>query len=397
MKQHSMCNALFVVLILSIPLFSQVKYSGSLRSSFYAFETLTDTSEIQQLNYYQGLQLRLAPENNSNIYLSTYLRVAKRGDEDWEEKVYNLYADWKAANKPVSLRLGRQFVYHGVMNGTVDAILLSGSPYKNWNLKLLGGLAAPTTREFDVLKWDEGNVLGAYVSYRFPWESKFDLSYFQRNRNEETVWQLVGAGLSGKFRENIYYQAQLDHNLNTDEIQGMRYRLNYLYQKWTLSAEYNSQRPRVYEDSYFQIFKLDAYNQFRGGVTYNLKQYQLGIQYLFTSMEYDETNQVILTAGIPWGMIGVVYQDGFGGKNTGVYGELSYDIIKQVTARVYSSYYSYERQTTVISEDATSFSGGLDYRPFKSLSVQADVQQSINSIYNDDIRGLFRLNYFFNN
>jgi len=397
MKRHFMCTALFVVLILSIPLFSQVKYSGSLRSSFYAFETLTDTSEIQQLNYYQGLQLRLAPENHSNLYLSTYLRVAKRGDKDWEEKVFNLYADWKAPNKPLSLRLGRQFVYSGVINGTLDGVLVSGTPHKNLNVKLFGGLAAPLARDFDVLKWDEGNVLGAYASYRLPWEFKLDLSYFQKSRDKETVWQLVGAGLSGKFRENIYYQAQLDHNLNTEEIQGMRYRLNYFYQKWSLSAEYNSQRPRVYEDSYFRIFKLDAYNQFRGGVTYNLNRYQLGVQYLFTAMEYDETNQVILTAGIPWGIIGLVHQDGFGGKNTGLYGELRYDVFKQLTVRAYSSHYNYERQTTVISEDATSVSGGLDYRPFKSLSLQADVQQSINSVYEDNIRGLFRLNYFFSN
>jgi hypothetical protein len=397
MKRHFMCNALFVVLLFSIPLFSQVKFSGSLRSSFYTFQTLTDTSEIKQLNYYQGLQLRLAPENHSNFYLSTYLRVAKRGDEDWEEKVYNLYADWKAPKKPFSLRLGRQFLYYGVINGTSDGVLVSGSPYKNLNIKLFGGLAAPPARDFDVLKWDEGNVLGGYASYRFPWEFKLDLSYFQKSRNKETVWQLVGAGLSGKLRENIYYQAQLDHNLNTEEIQGMRYRLNYLYHKWTLSAEYNSQRPRVYEDSYFRIFKLDAYNQFRGGVTYNLNQYQLGVQYLFTAVEYDETNQVIVTGGLPWGIVGLVYQDGFGGKNTGLYGELRYDVFKQLTVRAFSSHYNYERQTTVISEDATSVSGGLDYRPFKYLTLQADVQQSINSIYEDDIRGLFRLNYFFGN
>lgn len=397
MKRHFICNALFVVLALSIPLSSQVKYSGALNSSFYTFETLTDTSKIKQLNYYQGLQLRLAPENNSNLYLSTYLRVAKRGDEDWEEKVYNLYADWKAGRKPLNLRLGRQFVYYGVMNGTVDGVLLSGSPYKNLNIKLLGGLVAPVSREFDVMKWDEGNVMGGYLTYRLPWEFKLDLSYYQNNRNKETVWQLVGAGLTGKYGNNIYYQAQLDHNLKTSEIQGMRYRINYFYRDWGFSAEYNNQRPRVYEDSYFQIFKLEAYNQIRGGVTYNLKQYQLGVQYLFTSMEFDQTNEVILTAGIPWGIVGLVYQDGFGGKNTGLYGELRYDILKQVTLRGYSSHYNYERQTTVLSEYATSFSGGIDFHPIKSVSLQADVQQSINNLYEDDIRGLFRLNYFFGN
>lgn len=396
MKLHLTIKALLFVFIISIPLFSQVNYSGSLRSSFYTFETLTDTSKIKQLDYYQALQLRVSPEKYSNVYLSTFLQVAKRGDEDWGEKVYNLYADWKAKNNRIHFRLGRQFVYQGVINGTLDGVLVSAIPTKNLNVKLFGGLSAPPMRDFDVLKWDEGNVFGAYASYRFPWDVKLDLSFFQKNRNEENVWQLFGAGLSGKYR-GVYYLAKLDHNLLTEELQGMRYLFNYFYKKWSFSAEYNNQKPRIYEDSYFRIFEIEAYNQFRGGVNYNLSPVQLGVQYLFTSVEYDQTNQVILTAGIPWGIIGLIYQDGFGGKNTGIYGELRYEFFSKFTAKVYSSYYNYERQTTVISEDATSFSGGLEYKPYRTLSVQADIQQSINSVYEDDIRGLFRLNYFFSN
>jgi hypothetical protein len=357
---------------------------------------LTDTSEIQQLNYYQALQLRVSPEKYSNLYLSTFLQIAKRGDEDWDERVYNLYADWKAKNNKVHLRFGRQFLYYGVINGTMDGVLVSVIPMKKLNVKLFGGLSAPPTREFEILEWDEGNVFGAYASYKLPKDVNFNVSLFQKSRYDETVWQLLGAGLSGKYR-GVYYLAKLNHNLLTEEIQGMRYLFNYFYKKWSFSAEFNNQKPRIYEDSYFRIFEIEAYNQYRGGVNYQFKPVQLGLQYIFTSVEYDETNQVILTAGIPWGIIGLIYQDGFGGKNTGVYGELKYDVFKNLTARAYSSFYTYERQTTVISEDAASFSGGLEYRPMKSLSVQADVQQSINSVYEDDIRGLFRLNYFFSN
>lgn len=397
MKLLPFYKAFLFLLVLSLPLFSQVHYSGFLRSSFYTFETLTDTSEIRQLNYYQALQLKVSPENYSNLYLSSYLRVGKFGDEDWEEKVYNLFADWKSNSNRFRLRVGRQFVYQGVINGTLDGALVSAKLTKNLDVKLFGGLSAHPARKFETLKWDEGNVLGGFASYRFPWEFKLDASYFQKIRHDETVWQIAGAGLTGKFRKNIYYQAQVDQNLQTEKLQGARARLTYYYKSWSFSTEYNTQKPRIYEDSYFRIFDLKAYNQFRGAATYNLNQYQFGLQYLFTAMEFDETSQVILTAGIPWGIIGLVYQDGFGGKNAGVYGELRYDIFSQLTARAYSSYYNYERQTTVISEDAAAFSGGLDYRPFKQLLLQADVQQSINSVFEDDIRGLFRLNYFFNN
>ena len=137
MKLSSINKAFLSILILSIPLFSQVNYSGSLRSSFYTFETPTDTSKIKQLNYYQALQLRVSPEKYSNVYLSTFLQVAKRGDQDWDEKVYNLFADWKAKNN-LKFRFGRQFVYQGVINGTLDGALVSAIPTKNLNVKLFG-------------------------------------------------------------------------------------------------------------------------------------------------------------------------------------------------------------------------------------------------------------------
>ena len=90
MKLLLINKALLFIFLLSLPLFSQVfsqvNYSGSLGSSFYTFETRTDTSRIKQLNYYQALQLRVSPKKYSNVYLSTFLQVAKRGDEGWDKK-----------------------------------------------------------------------------------------------------------------------------------------------------------------------------------------------------------------------------------------------------------------------------------------------------------------------
>ncbi|MEE9169820.1 MAG: hypothetical protein V3U73_08630 [bacterium] len=389
--------SLVAILLLTLPAFSavaQIHISGSLHSSLYAWE---NAAQNQQWDYYQGLRLRVTPEKHANFYVQTNLRVARRGDpSDWEERVYNTYLNWRSTNRRLEFRLGRQFVYYGVINGTVDALQVAARPGKNLNLKFIAGTDAPLDRKFEIQDWDSGNVFGGYLSYRISGDAKLDVSYFQRSRRDDIVWQQLGTALTGKIKPNLYYQGQFDYNLGTSELQGLRSRLTYYRDKWSFSGEFNSQKPRVYEDSYFNIFELEAFNQFRCGITYDAGNYQLGLQNLYTSYEEDNSDEVILTAGTRWGTVGLVYQNGFAGDNTGLYGEIRYDIVRDLTVKIRSSHYSYERRSVQLSEDATSFSGGLQYRPTRPLLLQAEIQESINSFYDNDVRGLFKVNYSFN-
>jgi len=383
--------AILLLLVLMQPAIAQIRVSGSLQSSLYSLETQPAGS---QSNFYQGMQLKVSPAGNPDVYLSTYFRVAKVKDVDWDEQFYNLYLNWKIAKKRLQFRLGRQFLYDGVINGTMDGLLVTVQPTQKLNLKAFAGLETPFNRDFQTVNSDS-NAIGGYASYRFSRGFNANVSYFRRERNDQTVWQIIGAALHGVYKDNLYYQAQIDHNLESGEIQGMRYRLNYYYQNWSFSGEFNNQKPRIFEDSFFRIFEQEAFNQIRGGVTYRINQYQVGLQYLLTSYEKDETHQLIANLGNRWGLVGLVFQDGYAGDNIGIYGDVRYPVIPQLTVKLYSSYYNFQRHLVEIDENATAFSGGFDFRPVKFLSIQAEVQESINSFYDNDLRGLFRLLYFF--
>lgn len=399
--------ALIIACIFSLSLTAQIRYSGSLQTSLYAWE---NPAEQKLYDLYQGIQFKIAPASNPDLYFTTYMRFARQGDmrlsgnpvyqagEDvysWDDRLYNMYLNWNTAQNRLSFRVGRQFVYQGVINGTLDGLMVSGKPGDKLTLKFFGGLQATPTRDFNLRKWDEGNVLGGYFAYQLPAQNKVTLSYFQINRKDATVWQLIGASFSGKTGENLYYQAYYDHNLKSKEFQGMRYRLSYYWRQWSFSGEYNSQRPRIYEDSFFRVFSIKAYNQARGAVTYQLNRYQLGAQYIFTDIHFNESHQYIATIGNPWGLIGLVLQSGDAGKNAGAYGDIRYPLFPWLTLKLFGSYYNFERQTTQISEDAVAFSGGIIYRPLHFLSLEGELQQSANSFYDHDLRGLLRLNYFF--
>lgn len=414
MKPSRLYLILILMLFLSLPVFSQVRVSGNLQSALYAWE---NTAENQLYDFYQYAQFRLQPSQNPDFYLGTYFRFARTGQErlsgeeiyaegedvyDWDDRLYNLYVHWKTPNKRLMLRLGRQFVYQGVINGTLDGLLASVKATDDLTIKVFAGLEAPESRAFELRKADEGTALGGYLSYRLPWQNKIDLSYFQKTRKipkphaeeTETVWQLLGLAFTGQTK-SLYYQAYYDHNLKSEEFQGMRYRLTYYWRQWSVMGEYNSQRPRLYEDSFFRVFKIDAYNQMRAGITYDINRYQVGLQYIFTDVHYSESNQFLLSLGNPWGNIGLVLQTGDAGENFGAYGQIRYPVMTQLTAKAYAAYYSYERQTTVISEDAVGLSAGLEYRPIQLVSLEGEIQQSNNSLFKNDTRGLLRLNIFF--
>lgn len=386
--------ALAVVCLWTVSVFAQTRMDGQLYSQMYAWE---NASANQQWDYYQGVRFRVQPSKQANLSLKTHFQVAHRGDPaEWDERVYNAYADWYTNNRKVEVRLGRQFVYSGVINGSVDAVMVRARPTSKWDLRFVGGSAVPYQRPLKIQKWDDGGVLGGYAAYQIADHAKIDLSFVSRSRQDQVVWRQLGTALTGAWNSTFYYQFQVDYNLEKSEYQGIRGRLSYQLDRWVLSGEYNNQKPRIYEDSFFNIFELVAFNQVRLGVTRLFGKYQVGVHHLHTIYEEDETtDEVLLSAGSSWGTIGVVYQTGFGGDNIGLYGEVRYEIVPSLTFRFHSSHYSYQRRSIAFNEEATAFSTGLQYRPVRALLIQAEVQESMNSFYDNNLRALFRINYTF--
>jgi hypothetical protein len=373
------------------PARGQIQFDGRMNSYFYSYEAPTGD---QRGDFYQGLRFRTWLKEVPQLQLRSYLRVARRGDPvDWEARWYHGFLSWKPDSR-VDVRLGRQFLYDGVINGTSDALSVSAAPIPEIQLRLVGGLETPADRGFDILAKDDGYMLGAYASGRLSKEAKVSVSYFQRNRSDATVWEVVGTALTGEVVEGLTYLAQLDYNLQDEEYQRMRYRLSYMSGPWTVSGEFQGQRPQVFEDSYFNVFNLNAYQQIRGAVYHQFGDIQVGVQNYYTMYDEDETgNEVLASLSSRWGTIGVVYQSGFGGDRVGLYGEARYGITSSLEVRASSSYYNFQRYTADFDEDATAFSAGLRYSPGPDVTVDAELQESLNSRYDNDLRALLRVSY----
>lgn len=373
---------------------AQTSANGQLYTALYVSEDSTGT---RLWDSYYGMRFNAAPLVDRSVRVKGDFRVARRGDpEDWSEKVYSLHADWRAPSRNVDVRLGRQFLYRGVLNGSVDGAMVTARPGKDVDVGVVAGMAVPIDRSVDVRSWKDAGTIGAFSSYRFNPGSRVDVSYVQRLSDDEVVWRQLGASVAGSFSGGLHYNGQLDYNLEKEEIQAGRLRFMYIVSHWTVSAEFNRQLPRIFEDSYFNVFEIEAFSQVRGGVHYRFDRYGVGGQYMHTIYAEDESADAVLVSfDSPWGTIGTALQGGYGGDRTGFFGEVRYDVVPELTVMARSSYHSYERRTVSIEEDATAISGGLRYRPIQPLILQGEIQQSINSYLDNDVRALLRVQYAF--
>jgi len=377
---------------LTVTTFAQTRVDGQLYTQVYGLE---NRSAEQQWDFYQGLSLRLRPANAAGLSFKTNFRFARRGDpSDWDEAIYNAYVDYRRPGAKIAVRGGRQFLYRGVITGSMDALSIEAFPSPGLNLQFVGGFAVPFDRSLDLQSWDDGGVLGAYGRYQISPNARAAVSYFSRRSGGKVAWHQVGAAVNGIFNRQFYYQAQIEYNLEASTYQGMRYRLTYVPSQWTFSGEFTSQKPRVFEDSFFKIFELEAFNQVRAGSSYRTDRFEAGLQYVYTMFDEDENaSEIFGTLALGVGSVGVVYKSGYGGENIGVFGGVEVDILENLSARLRSSYYSYERRSVSFTEDATSFSGGFKYRIVPSVMLQAELQESMNSAYDDDLRVYVRASY----
>lgn len=402
--------ALTVLLILAaVPKFAsaQVRYDGQIYAMAYAWEAPAG-EDGGRFDTYEGLRLRVRPGDaldfRSHVLFARRTRTDEAGSlaYEWEERVYQLYADARLSGRELTGRLGRQFVYRGTINGTFDALALRYRPAADWDVQVLAGLAAPYARDLDFSTesedlglWDERGSLGLFASKTFGRRVRTNVSWFQRNRGGDVAWSLAGVGFSAGYGEDRFVQAEVEYNVEQENTQRIRVRDWGEIGPVLVSIEFSTQRPRIFEDSFFSRFKVGGYGQARLGASYPLGPGRAGYEFVGTDFEGSErSGEHIVTysleSGAFSGMIGVVYQSGYGGERFSPYVDARFEVLDGVTLRGNFTYLEYERRTISLDEDASAWTAGILVRPTSRWWLQLDVQQAANTFYDQDTRLLAR-------
>lgn len=398
--------------------------NGRFTTSFYTFQRFdTAGSSKTYLRAFQSVQLSLAEQDFS---LHTYLQGAVNGTSQFGDngnvRFYNLYLRWANIDKVLDLNLGRQAVYAGVGNGTIDGLTARARVLQDKvTLSAYGGASVNDDYTGVRKDWHDNLNLGGQVITTLVPGARIGLSYMNKHEEADPYWtlrsrdttftpvpyyianesvarQLGSADVSWWYGEVVSVYGRYDYDINYKETsrgQGS-VRVN-VTPALALTGDYTYRKPQISFNSIFSAFTMSATSQVEGGVEYGftplLRAFgKLGV------VSYTDTTSMTWTLGFNTGYGSVSYSGG-----TGYAGALesfnvmgSYPCLGNVVVPSLGfSYTSYRLSADDPKDNALALLLGAAVHPMRNFSFDVQGQWMNNRLYSHDMRLQVKLLYWF--
>ncbi|HMK38547.1 MAG TPA: hypothetical protein VK569_04345, partial [Bacteroidota bacterium] len=192
MKRRAI-TLLMPLLLLVAPSTPAQLVNGRLTTSFYTFERFdTVGTSNTYLRAYQSVQLSVVQQDFS---LNTYFQGAVNGTNEFGDngvvRFYNLYLRWANIGKMLDLSLGRQAVYAGAGNGTIDGLTARARILKD-QITLTGYGGATVADEYTGVRkdWHDNLDFGGQVITTLIPGARVGLSYMNMREQADPYWTL---------------------------------------------------------------------------------------------------------------------------------------------------------------------------------------------------------------
>jgi len=421
-----MKKLLFIVSLfigLTTYLFPQ-NLNGRFTSAVYSFERFdTVNNSNTYARTYQMLYLTFGKDNVSlKSYLNLEGDVSQSQTYDPRLRFYNLYVDVKNLFDVKYVKLGRQPLFSGIGGGVFDGMTL-GFKYAGFDVNGYYGGNVPAYQKLNFTD-DLSNdfVAGGKVNYYPDKNTRLALKYFNQSfkttsytttrlspdletnpnyiiDNNSEQYQYLTAEASYDEAKTFRVDTKLDYDLNFGMIS--KYEVLGRYQEIEnlgIDAYYNFRQPKIRYNSIFSVFDFQNSQEIEIGADYLIDKTYKVIGKFGNVIYSDESSQrVSLGVSTPWGTL-------MGRKTFGYAGELN--SVSAYTARSFCeglltpslslAYTNYKLSSDDDSNDMITALLGLNYRPWRTLSFDAQGQFLNNKIYKNDFRLLLKLNFWFN-
>ncbi len=400
-------NVLMVCLVLlgSSVLFSQtVKTNGYIRNSVYSYATQKtegSTATETHTRLYQTINVNVSSGQLSAIQL----HFAGRALTDLAETDLSDLKRFKAYRFSVSgkglfhnfldFELGRQFLYPGLILGSLDGLNLTVKPWKNISWQIYGGMESHLLRAFKMYQPSEATVFGSRIKLNHLLNTNWHLVYLQKMYHSQTQWQIVGLNVANYSLPHLTVLLQSHYDLVNNRMHRLylsaRYQVN---RKLFLSGYVKEQYPQVYNTSYFEIFEVEQYLLAGFNAAYQLNnRFNLTAMVQGVQLEEGYGNRFIVTLGDANGSLGLIYESGDLGNQLGLLIDYRYEILKNLLATVSVDFsrYRFEKRFDYDSQIANAL--GLSYRFSKHWNARLEYQWLRNTDFKYDQRVLNHINF----
>jgi hypothetical protein len=423
--KRSIQRSILIILAMFVFLFCESSaqfFQLRLVSSASAWQ-LQDTvgQSSNHLFGYQTAQLSLSGEHFSfHTYLQGFNDFAGPEKNNATLRFYNFYLKYANLFDMVDVSLGRQAIFAGVGNGTIDGGVASVR-FLDSRLKLLGyygTLPSPGQKLEMIGDQKDNTMLGAQVIGVPVDFARVSLSYMQKNIKPETYWAIrkdslynpvlteISPGTSAEQYvsgdvnvdyDRISAYARSDFDLNLEKFSRMQlFTRVKVVEPFSLTGEYIHREPRLLYNSIFWVFAYNTISEYELGAEYSIcKDWQIFGKFGSVSYGDDNSNQVTLGGSMKYASASFSWNTGYGGDLAAFSVNAGYPLFdNQLTPTIVVGYAHYKLDSNAPISDALSGAIGAVYRPIPALSLDAQVQWIQNKIYSNDVRFFLRGSYY---
>ncbi|MEW6509640.1 MAG: hypothetical protein AB1428_01635 [Bacteroidota bacterium] len=415
-------------LILSLLLGSVVTHAqlvnGRLVTSFYTLERFdTVGRSTTYLRAFQAVQLSAA---EGDFSLHTYLLGMVNGTgafgENGRVRVSNLYLRWANIGRAADVNLGRQAVYAGVGNGTIDGIMARVRLLDDM-ITVTGYGGSTVVPDFTGLRsnWHDNLHFGGRVLTTVLPGARIGLSYMNRREEVDPYWALRARDTT--FTPVPYYvapdpyedergSADVSYACGEDARVYARYDYDFLTNTTArgqgalrvnvapdlaLTGEYIYRKPRVAFNSIFSAFTQNSVSEVEGGVEYSITAL-CRVYGKLGQVSYTDETSMRWTLGLfaQYGSVSYSGSSGYAGELQSFNVQGAYPLLdRMIVPSLGVSFASYKLSADAPRDDALAVLAGATVRPVRTFSVELQGQWMRNRLYDRDMRLQVRLMYWF--
>ncbi len=395
--------------------------TGRFATSFYSWKQFDSIgTSANYLRAYQTVQLSVA---QGDISLHTYLQAAAGATSDiGRVRAYNLYVDWANIGNAVDLSLGRQAIYAGVANGTIDGLRVGLRLLEN-KVRVTGFAGAGVNPDFTGIRKNihDNNSFGGQIVTTVVRDLRFGVSYMNRREEQDPYWtlrardssfvpvpyyiandsqseQYGSADASYTYGSLLSVYGRYDYDFNLSRtFRGQGGARVYVTKDFAVTADYIYRAPRVSFNSIFSVFALNSVNEIEGGLEYSFSP-ALRVFGRFANVKYtdDKNNRWTFGLNSTYGSFSYAGSDGYAGQLQSLNIQGAYPLLNRLlTPTLGVSYASYRLSTDAPRDNALAVLLGAIVRPTTAFSADIQGQLMTNRVYKNDMRLQVRLMYWF--
>jgi hypothetical protein len=416
--------SLAMLVIFGVAMTAAQLVTGRLATSFYAWERFDTVGTSQQsVRAFQAVQLSIAQGDVSlNTSLMGTTNLAGEFGDVGRVRFYNLYLSWLNIGKTVDLNLGRQYVYAGVGNGTIDG-LMAQAHFLQRGVTVTGFGGATVGPDYTGVRknmHDNYHFGGQVVTTLIP-NARIGVSYANRREERDPYWalrardtsyaafpyyvandadaeELGSADASYTLLDRLSVYGRYDYDFNNERTSraqgGVRVNVTSAF---ALTGDYIHRIPRISYNSIFSAFVTNAVDEVEGGIEYGFTP-MLHAYGRVASVSYTDEKSTRWTLGVNSGYGSVSYSgsDGYAGELQSLSLQGSYPLFGRVVVPTAGlSYASYRLSQESSRDNALGVLLGAMVRPLPAFTVDVQGQWLSNKLLQRDLRMQVKLMYWF--